>query len=471
MDRLARERRGRVMAERRLAGMQSAGDAEARLRPQLDHAVELAVRLCAMPLAPEQEAIARDLLAQVQALRGPGEPRVPELVLFPATFDLELALHEETVRLQPLARTKGVALIVDYDMRLPTMFIADAGRLRQVLGRLISNALRFTQRGHVLIRVVGVDQDASCRTLHITVEDTGAGLPPGQLSTVFEGAGLGPARAVVARMGGDLWAESEAGRGSCFGLRLRLPAAGPQRPAGLPDALRRALIVDDQFISRAILEKQLTACGIAVRLCRSTAEAAQLLTHDRDFDAVLVDADMPGGQDLAGFGGFAVVQLSATPDMPETVQKPPLRAALYDRLRIVAAQRRRMRVLAADDNRTNQLVLRKMVRDLALDLEFASGAEEAVEVARRFAPDLIFMDIARPGMTGAEAAQLIRTNGMPHVPIIALADPGEEPTPAIDFHMPKPLRKSAILAMLERFRPDNAAPLEEETRPLLGATG
>ncbi|MFN3295004.1 MAG: ATP-binding protein, partial [Gemmobacter sp.] len=176
--------------------------------------------------------------------------------------------------LQPKARARGIDLLIDFDMFLPTRFVGDPGRLRQVLTNLMGNAVKFTEAGHVLVRVVGFEAEDGRQQLHVTVEDTGIGIAPQHLDHIFgefnqvedaanrkfEGTGLGLAitRRLIERMGGAVWVDSELGKGSCFGFRLTLPVAeGAAPPAGVPITLHRVLVVDDQFINRTILQRQL----------------------------------------------------------------------------------------------------------------------------------------------------------------------------------------------------------------------
>jgi hypothetical protein len=191
--------------------------------------------------------------------------------------------------LQPRAREKGIDLMIDFDMFLPTRFVGDPGRLRQVLTNLIGNAVKFTETGHVLTRVVGIEAEDGRQQLHVTIEDTGIGIPASHLDHIFgefnqvedernrkyEGTGLGLAitQRLIERMEGAVWVDSEVGKGSSFGFRITLPVAEGAEPVRPPVAIRRALVVDDQFINRTILERQLVPCGIAVTLCRTGAEA------------------------------------------------------------------------------------------------------------------------------------------------------------------------------------------------------
>jgi CheY-like chemotaxis protein len=123
-----------------------------------------------------------------------------------------------------------------------------------------------------------------------------------------------------------------------------------------------------------------------------------------------------------------------------------------------------MRILVAEDNRTNQLVFQKMVRDLAVNVVFANNGAEAVSLFQTFQPDLIFMDIAMPQMDGCQAALAIRQieAGQSHLPIIALtAQVADEGLPTllaagIDRHLTKPVQKAALREVMDAFCPNAA---------------
>jgi CheY-like chemotaxis protein len=387
--------------------------------------------------------------------------------------------------------------------------------LRQVLTNLMGNAVKFTEKGHVLVRVVGVEAGLGAQQLHISVEDTGIGIAPENLDAVFgefnqvedaanrkfEGTGLGLAitQRLIERMDGAVWVDSELGKGSCFGFRVTLPVAEDSPPTTAPIAIKRVLAVDDQFINRTILERQLAPCGIAVTLCRSGADALAALATGT-FDVILTDYEMPEMNGLALTRAIRaqgvetpIILLTSNPaaareeegyDMlASVVQKPILRADLYRRLQALAGEgdlamlpappavpqaQRQMRVLVAEDNRTNQLVFQKMVREAQIDLQFASNGLEAVAQYQSFAPDLIFMDISMPEMDGKDAARAIRAleaGGPAHVPIVALtahAMDGDEVAilaAGIDRYMTKPLRKALILDTIAAHAPSFVYPV------------
>ncbi len=493
------------------------------IRTPMNGVVGMAELLCDTPLSEEQRLFAETIRSSGEALLviindilDYSKIEAERLTLHPEPFDLERTIHEVAMLLQPRARAKGIDLIIDYDMFLPTRFVGDPGRIRQVLTNLMGNAVKFTDHGHVLVRVVGPEGVPGAQQLHVTVEDTGIGISAANLEHIFgefnqvedqqnrkfEGTGLGLAitRRLIEKMEGSVWVDSELGKGACFGFRVRLPVSEAAPVARLPITLRRALVVDDQFINRTILERQLTPHGIAVTLCRSGAEALATLARDAGFDVVLTDHDMPEMDGLmlarqirAAGHGMPVVMLSSNPfvardagsdaGLAAILQKPILRSELYRHLQelslplpglapVAPAQaqgRRQMRVLAAEDNRTNQLVFAKMVKDLDIELRFANNGREAVELFQSWAPDLIFMDISMPEMDGREAARAIRLmeEGRSHVPIVALtAHAMEGDSTAIlaaglDRYLTKPLRKSAILEVMQAYCPQEARPLGE----------
>ena len=488
------------------------------IRTPMNGVVGMAELLCDTDLTEDQRLFAETIRSSGEALLviindilDYSKIEAERLTLHPEPFDLERTIHEVAMLLQPRARAKNLDLMIDFDMFLPTRYIGDPGRLRQILTNLVGNAVKFTETGHVLIRVVGLEVETGSQQLHVTVEDTGIGIASENLDHVFgefnqvesqtnrkfEGTGLGLAitQKLIERMGGAVWVDSEFGKGSSFGFRLTLDVAEDEAASQTPINVRRALVVDDQFINRTIMERQLVPCGIAVTLCRSGAEALAMLDTDNGYDVVITDHDMPEMDGLtlaeriqARGLTIPIMLLSSNPaarrelDSPAKLaailQKPVLRSELYRRLQTLTAQiaplalvtgpvivnngARAMRVLAAEDNRTNQLVFRKMVKDIDIDLTFANNGREAVELYQTIKPDMIFMDISMPEMDGREAAQAIRAleaGGKWHVPIVALtahAMDGDSESifaAGIDRYMTKPLRKSAITRALAEFCP------------------
>jgi signal transduction histidine kinase/DNA-binding response OmpR family regulator len=495
------------------------------IRTPMNGVIGMAELLCDTPLSEEQRLFAETIRSSGEALLviindilDYSKIEAEKLVLGAEPFDLERLLHEVALLLQPRAQARGLALRIDYDMFLPTRFVGDAGRVRQVLTNLMGNAVKFTETGHVLVRISGTDPGGGSRSIHVAVEDTGIGIAPEHLEHVFgefsqvddapnrrfEGTGLGLAitRGLIERMGGEVWVESELGTGSCFGFRITLPVAeDAARHPDVPVTLRRALVVDASFINRRILEHQLAAAGVSVTLCRSGDEALERLAADPSHDVALIDRALPGLDGIAlarairaGGSRLPIMLLAADPAEAQAeagpglvgaiLQTPVLRWDLFAQLAALSVRAaapvddatpgaelphgRAMRILSAEDNRTNQLVFAKMVRDLDIDLRFADNGREAVAMCETFAPDLVFMDVSMPEMDGRAAAREIRPREAgtgQHIPIVALTAHAMEGdadgimAAGMDAYLTKPLRKSAITEAIARFRPAEARAL------------
>ncbi|MEX0327160.1 MAG: response regulator [Ruegeria sp.] len=450
-----------------------------------------------------------------------------KLALHPEQFDLERCILEVSMLLQPSVRDKGLTLLVDYDLFLPTLFVGDPGRIRQILTNLVGNAVKFTSDGHVLVRVTGVpNSDAQICDIHVAIEDSGIGIETDKISHIFgefnqvedernrqfEGTGLGLAitKRLITMMGGTVWVESEPGKGSCFGFRITLPTAeGPQpAPPNLADQLQNVVVVEDLEVNRAILTKQLGRLGSQVTVCESGGAALGAINDT--VDLVICDQDLPDMEALElaktlrgqGWDDLPIVVMSANPAIIHAdpahnlidgvLQKPIPRSELYARLLDLGVPRaaspeptrhpevkkpagknqRQMRVLAAEDNRTNQLIFRKMTKDLNIELRFAANGLEAVEAYLDFNPDLIFMDISMPQMDGKQATAEIRRREIgtaKSVPIVALtahAMAGDDQgilAAGLDHYLTKPLHKKLIHQMIMDHHPEDTAALTDDS--------
>ena len=234
------------------------------------------------------------------------------------------------------------------------------------------------------------------------------------------------------------------------------------------------------------MQRNLEHIGVRVTSC-GTGEAG-LAALDGSIDLLLVDdtlPDMDGIEFARAVHGSdpatEVILYSQTPDkirdsMDDTsvrrIMKNPISVtellAEVSTMQPVPVGTRPMRVLAAEDNKTNRLVLRKMLQRLNIDLQLATNGQEAVALFETFRPDLVFMDISMPKMNGKDAAAAIRAleGGASSCPIVALTahaiqDEKERILAAgLDHFLTKPLRKAELVALLNRYCPNAAFPLE-----------
>lgn len=419
------------------------------------------------------------------------------LVLQNAPFDLEECIHDVMRLLQPEASKKGLSLLVDYDLFLRTQFIGDVGRIRQIFTNLIGNAIKFTTEGHVMVQVFGcTESNEETIEIRATVQDTGIGIPKEHLplifgrfhqvddaqSRAFEGTGLGLAitKRLVDLMKGDIWVDAIEGEGASFGFRLPLtidPDVAFVVPKLSPD-IGHVLVVDEDLTLTGIVQKRLDQLGAQSTHCRGLDGA---LKRAGSVDLVVASHDMPDqdGIDLArrlkDHGSRVPVVIFSSPQEIELADgdkvdgqltKPFSNRELVRCLVRSARSRQQtqqtagpLRVLAADDNKTNRFVLEKMLGGLDLDLKFATNGQEAVDQFESFEPDIILMDISMPIMDGIKATEIIRkqiAKGARPARIYALtAHVSEDDQSSIlqsglDGVLTKPVKKSDLLQVLDR---------------------
>jgi signal transduction histidine kinase/DNA-binding response OmpR family regulator len=246
-----------------------------------------------------------------------------QLVLDIAPFQLAEAIEDVATLVSTRVAEKDLELIVRVDPTLPLSVVGDVGRFRQVATNLVGNAVKFTERGHVLIDVSGAVRDEVLEVV-VRVEDTGIGIPAEKLRAVFEkfaqvdssstrrhegtGLGLAIASRLVEMMGGEMGVESEFGRGSTFWFSARLPVdegAERVRPVPVDVTGARILAIDDNPINRQILTEQLRNWGFDCAAAESGLLGLAFLERAAELgatvDCIILDYQMPdlNGEEVA----------------------------------------------------------------------------------------------------------------------------------------------------------------------------
>jgi signal transduction histidine kinase/CheY-like chemotaxis protein len=251
------------------------------------------------------------LLAIIDGVLDFSKLEAKKMQLYPEPFDMERLIHEVVTLMSPNAREKALDIRIDYDLFLPTAVIGDPGRIRQVLTNLVGNAIKFTNSGHVLVRVVGMKLESSPAVqMHIVVEDTGIGIPADLIEHIFgafnqvenernrkfDGTGLGLAisRELVDLMGGRIWVHSTENKGASFGFEILLPIDNEK--AGTPvlfdGGLKPALLVSSQKIESTILGRQLEQQQLNVQVAQSGSETLRLLDTSEQYDVIIIDQEL-----------------------------------------------------------------------------------------------------------------------------------------------------------------------------------
>ena len=391
------------------------------------------------------------------------------IVLERVTFDPGDLICDTLRTLGVRAHQKGIELACRIAPRVPGRVRGDPARLRQVVVNLVGNAIKFTERGEVVVHVERESQQRQEVTLRISVVDTGIGIPAEKQAAIFDafsqadnsttrrfggtGLGLAISARLVELMQGRLWVESVPRHGSTFRFTVRLARIGRGADRGaVPGAARlrrRAILVaDDNPSHRAILEEALTGWGLRPTAVAGGHEALEALARAerrrRPIDLVLLDAGMPR------LDGFAVAsRMRALPHPPhcvimlvpgareadvarcrelgaEWITKPIKPADLLVHLRRAvgtggrarprrpamtrtpAIARRPLRVLVAEDHPVNQLLTRRLLEKRGHHVTVVSGGREAVAAVRVARFDAVLMDVQMPDMDGFEAAAVIR---------------------------------------------------------------
>ena len=430
------------------------------------------------------QASGRHLLGVINDILDFSKIESGHLELEDVDFSLADAVEEALAMFAQPAEAKGLELAVQFIPHdAPLALRGDPFRLRQVVSNLISNAVKFTEDGEVVVRVTLVAQTDREVAVRICVQDTGIGVAPEARDKIFEhfsqadgsttrqygGTGLGLAicRRLLTLMGGDIRVESTPGVGSTFIIDVRLPMARSATLVPLSSSALegvRVLVVDDNTTNREILLHQLQGWQMRVRCVEGGPQALQAMAEAasaaRSFDVAILDMHMPGmdGLQLAAaiqsepaLAATKLMMLSSTYANADQrmrsqmgilryLNKPIRRADLLSAMTGVLAaaelaaaapplrpqaplQRLRGRVLLVEDNPINQGVAKAMLGKLGLQWQLADNGAEALARVGETGFDLVLMDCQMPVMDGYQATAAIRAlpdgSGL-HLPIIAL---------------------------------------------------
>lgn len=389
-------------------------------------------------------------------------------------LDLRKCIEESFDVVTHKAREHGNELMFVINPTVPSQIIGDVTRLRQILINLVDNAVKFTQRGQILLAVKIQSQVDDQVEILFSIKDTGIGIPEDKLHSIFEaftqadssvtkkyggtGLGLVICSRLVDLMGGRIWVESSVGRGSTFYFSIKAKATPVKETMRIEEKAvdfpgKRVLIVDDVETNLQILSMQCKQWQVETRATTSPAEALHWLKDRESFDLAIYDMQMPeiDGVQLALEtrsmqirDSLPIILLSSSGLDDERIRqhsdlfvatsmKPLKMSQLHLLLKKsfeqkggdqtpdvtqkatprVLANEMPVSILVAEDNLVNQKLIQRMLKTMGYDPVIVGSGVEVLEALQHASYDLIFMDVQMPEMDGLETTRtIIQTYGV-----------------------------------------------------------
>ena len=424
------------------------------------------------------EKSADNLLGIINEILDFSKIEAGKLVLDSIPFNLRDLVQDTLTILAPAAHAKQLELLSLIYRDTPSSLVGDPLRLKQILTNLVSNAIKFTREGTIVVRAMLEDEQEENAQLRISVQDTGIGLSPQDVRTLFQafsqadnslarqpggtGLGLVISKRLIEQMGGEIGVDSTPGEGSQFWISLSLPKAHDDIEQQPPQPLlgRRAAIVDGHELARQALEHQLEDCGLSVSLFASFEQLLQGVQAGfqagMPFDFAVLGANL-GNLSPEQLGQYhqqlershcqCVVLCPTTeqalyhPFLPnghgQLLSKPTCTRKLRRLLLELVQPRRPLvdtapglggqrqpKILCVDDNAANLLLVQTLLEDLGAEVLAVDNGYAAVQAVQGEPFDLVLMDVQMPGMDGRACTEQIRLwentqSGSP-LPIVAL---------------------------------------------------
>ncbi len=400
-----------------------------------------------------------------------------EVKLVMENFDLRALVHEVADMLATSAQEKGLDLCVRFASDSPDAVCADAGRLRQVLVNIVANAIKFTDEGEIVIRVIPLKCVNESATFRFEISDTGIGIDPSHHKRIFEsfrqsdefvtrkrgGSGLGLAicRQVVKLMGGTIGVDSEPGSGTCMWFELSLALQSNMVQQSFPPhpsiGSLRVLVAESHAATANTVAGQLRDWGAMCHIAKTYRETITLLrdcaSTGKPYDLLIMEREL-GGRGigdvyseiekdetskhtklivLVTYHDFTGIGDDEVPDAAVELRKPVHLRSLHDSVvQAMNAGNAGMKmvkgttsagtgqlsanVLVVEDNPVNLFVVQTMLESIGCKVDVAVDGAEGVEAALSNDYDLVFMDCQMPVVDGYEATRRIRLEEMKNGP-------------------------------------------------------
>jgi CheY-like chemotaxis protein len=448
-------------------------------------------------------------------------------------FQLEDTLDNISTLVGIKTQEKGLELLFKIDPSVPTALVGDPLRLGQILINLSNNAVKFTDSGEIVVSTELIKKDEDQATLKFSVQDTGIGMTEEQAAKLFQpfsqadtsttrkyggtGLGLTISKRLAEMMGGEIWVESEQGRGSTFSFTANFglgkeKAKKQYKPASELRGMK-VLVVDDNATSRDILQEMLESFSFEVTVVASGPEGITELESanaDKPFELVVMDWKMPGMDGIeaskrikehgglnkipaivlvTAYGREEVMRQAEEVGLEGFLLKPVSPSMLFDAIMQAFGEAVPETRRLVEDNEINQQVAREILEGAGLKITLADDGQEAVNAVKENEYDAVLMDVQMPVMDGYAATREIRKDkhfkDLPIIAMTAHAMAGDEDKSleaGMNGHVAKPIDPDQLFSTLQKWikpgekriqveqseapakqtEPDKAVPTEDE---------
>ncbi len=490
------------------------------IRTPMNGVIGMAALLSETPLNPEQRdytdtiiTSGENLLTVINDILDFSKIESGNLEIEHIDFNIRHAIEEVMDLFALRASEKAIDLVYQLDEDVPENVVLDSLRLKQVLINLVSNAMKFTKKGEIFIKVDLVKKQDDIAEIAFSVHDTGIGIPGDKLGHLFKafsqvdssttrnygGTGLGLAicKRLVNLMGGDIRAKSVFGEGSEFSFFIKTAISKKNipivQPCDMPElAGKKVMIVDDNKTNLKILNVQLNQWKLAPVITNSAKEALTLFENDNSISLIITDMEMPGMDGIALAKAIRkkgsivpVILLSSIGDetraknanlfssilvkpakqhhlcqgILSALSQQPARLAESKPISILHedfAKLHPLEILVAEDNLINQKFVARILSKLGYTGDLAENGEQALRKLEAKKYDIILMDIQMPVMDGLEATKAIRAAN-PAQPYIvamtanAMAEDKEVCLQSgMDDYLTKPMKPEELMNVLQK---------------------
>jgi PAS domain S-box-containing protein len=421
---------------------------------------------------------------------------------------------------------KGLELLCEIAPEVPEIVLGDSTRLRQIIINLVGNSIKFTNEGEIALKISMSAEDRETPMVHFVVSDTGIGISPEKQKLIFEpfsqadssttrkyggtGLGLTISSRLVECMGGKIWVESEAGRGTQFHFTVILRSSEGKIQVGTtapPEILRGAkvLIVDDNHTNRRILEGMLKRWEMKIATVEggelALKELSSAMDANQPYRLVLTDVHMPKMDGFAlierirqrpGFAAATIMMLTSASHRVDAERcrelgvaayllKPIRESELREAIALVMGAHEQqgaaplitryslqdardptnvLRILVAEDNPVNQRLIVRLLEKRGHRVVLAATGRQTLEALEKENFDLVLMDVQMPEMDGLEATTVIRTREIGSdkrqmiVALTAHAMKGDQErflAAGMDGYLAKPIRPQELNELLDNY--------------------